>query len=67
MDKVQDDRFMVYIRYDPNRSPETPEAGEQAVAACATYSEARQIRQALQTAGTGECVIRYVGPAGGGD
>jgi len=63
MDTVIDDRYVVYIRLDPAH-PSRPDAGEEAVAACSSYAEARRVQREYQGA---ECVIRYIGPAGGGD
>jgi hypothetical protein len=67
MDPVHDDRFVVFLRFDPSSGKAYSEAGEHPLASCSSYGEARRIRQALQSSATGECVIRYVGPAGGGD
>ena len=65
MDSATDDRFVVYIRFDPGH-PDRPDTGEKFVGACSSYKEARQLRREYQRAAQ-ECVIRYVGPAGGGD
>jgi hypothetical protein len=62
MDPVNDDRFEVFVRL--NRT--AGEAEEQPLATCATYAEARLIRRAFHGS-PGQFVIRYVGPAGGGD
>jgi hypothetical protein len=67
MEKVHDDQFVVFLRYDPNTEPASGDASEQPLASCSTYGEARRIRQVLQATAPGECVIRYTGPAGGGD
>jgi hypothetical protein len=65
MDTAQDDRFMVYLRLDPRHGG--PSASqERLVAACSSYAEAKRVRRTLQDSSC-ECVIRYVGPAGGGD
>jgi hypothetical protein len=42
------------------------DAGEQPLVRCSTYEEARWVRQEYQALGR-ECIIRYVGQAGGGD
>jgi hypothetical protein len=65
MDAIQEDRFVVYLRAERHRS-ERRECVERPVADCSTYAEARQIRQACHDSGR-ECVIRFIGPAGGGD
>jgi len=62
MDPVHEDRFEVFVRL--NRT--AGETEEQPLAVCATYAEARRIRVAFHGS-PGEFVIRYVGPAGGGD
>jgi hypothetical protein len=66
MDPVYDDRFVVFVRLD--RSPVEPpgDAVEQPLASCSTYAEARLIRRTFHDT-PGELIIRYVGPAGGGD
>jgi hypothetical protein len=67
MESVHDDHFMVFIRFDPRQARAFSDSVEQPLASCTTYGEARQIRQALARTGAGDCVIRYVGTAGGGD
>jgi hypothetical protein len=67
MDKVHDDGFMVFLRFDTRHGTTPLEAGEQPLASCSSYGEAKRIRLALQRAAAGDCVIRYVGQAGGGD
>jgi len=65
LDGVQEDRFVLFVRSDAGRDPAHPSA-EQLVASCDTYEAARELQRKLGQAGT-ECVIRSVGPAGGGD
>ena len=65
MDSADDDRYVVYIRSDSGHT-DRPDAGEELVAACSSYEEARRIQREYQGLSQ-ECVIRYVGPAGGGD
>jgi hypothetical protein len=65
MDSVPDDGFVVFIRRDRNHSY-PPEAVEQPVIHCASYEEARRVWQQYHSTAH-ECVIRYLGPAGGGD
>jgi hypothetical protein len=67
LDAAHADRFTVFIRPEPDRTGIPGDVAEHPVAVCASYGEARRIRQALLGSGTGGCVIRYDGPAGGGD
>jgi hypothetical protein len=59
MDNVHDGHFLVFLR--------TNLSGEQPLASCATFADARRIRQALKRSAPGPLVIRFVGPTGGGD
>jgi hypothetical protein len=64
MESVHDDRFVVFVR---ERNPDqAPEKVERPVTSCATYAQAHRVKQRWQQAGR-ECVIRFVGIAGGGD
>ena len=65
MDLVHDSAFVVFVRVD-RRHEGLPERMERPLATCATYEEARQIQLAYRRASR-ECVIRYLGIAGGGD
>jgi hypothetical protein len=65
MDPVHDDGFVVFVRLD-RAHPYPPEAVEQVVIHCASYEEARRVWHQYH-ASAHECVIRYLGPAGGGD
>lgn len=65
MDSALDDCFVVFARAD-HADGSDPEAVERPLASCASYEEARQVCQAYHDHAT-DCVIRYVGPAGGGD
>jgi hypothetical protein len=65
MEPVLDDRFVVFLRHEGSRS-KRPDHAERALATCFSYEEARRIQRQLQDTAR-ECVIRYVGPAGGGD
>jgi hypothetical protein len=67
MDAVHEERFLVFLRPEKSPSQAEAESAEQPLASCASYADARRIRQSLTHFGLGECVIRYVGPAGGGD
>ena len=66
MDPVHDDRYMVFVRTDRGHGRRHPARAEKLLASCATYEEARRIQRRL-LAGARTCVIRYLGPAGGGD
>jgi hypothetical protein len=60
-----EDRFEVYVRFDPDHS-QAPDTIERPLACCSTYAEAKRIRQSFQGL-NGQCLIRFVGAAGGGD
>ena len=65
MDSQYDEQFVVYLRDNGPRSGGTP-AEERALVHCASYEEAQWVRR--ECAGPRRsCIIRYVGPAGGGD
>ena len=65
MEPVHDDRFVVFIRRDMSHA-NPPDFAERPFMTCATYEEARRIQRHLLRQCCG-CVIRYIGPAGGGD
>jgi hypothetical protein len=65
MESVLDDRFIVFIRQDRGNS-NRPDHSERALVTCASYEEARRVQRYLRHAERAS-VIRYVGPAGGGD
>jgi hypothetical protein len=65
MDFEHDDRYVVFVRADRNHIEE-PEAVEQPLISCASYAEARRIQRQFQGTAN-ECVIRFLGAAGGGD
>jgi hypothetical protein len=65
MDAVHEDRYVVFLRVDRGEC-ERRECDEEPLATCATYEEARQMRRHYHDSGR-ECVIRFVGQAGGGD
>jgi len=60
MEHIYDDRFTVYLRSD------RPYRSERLLATYSSYDDARRLQQRLQDRSR-QCVIRYVGPAGGGD
>lgn len=65
MESSHDDRFIVFVR-EPCSAGCGPHVAERPLVVCSSYAEARRIRRELQYAAR-ECVIRFVGPAGGGD
>lgn len=60
-----EDRFVVFVRGD-SASCEGPEAVERELVSCSTYEEADWVRHEYGQ-NVRRCVIRYLGPAGGGD
>jgi hypothetical protein len=65
VEPLHEDRYVVYIRVDPGHD-ERPDGAERPLLTCSSYAEARRIRRQYLAANR-DCVIRYVGPAGGGD
>jgi hypothetical protein len=65
MELVHDDQFAVFLRRDGGHSAR-PDCSERFLARFGTYEEARQMQRQLQKASR-NCVIRFIGPAGGGD
>jgi len=65
VDTTPDDRYVVFVRLAPG-SAVPPQAVEQTEIDCDSYEEARRVRQQYRR-WPGECIIRYVGPSGGGD
>ncbi len=64
---IHEDRFVVFVRFAPG-SATLPEAVEGTQITCSSYEEARRVRRSFQHRGRGwDCIIRFVGPAGGGD
>ncbi len=65
MEPIYEDRFVVYaLRH--RRDEPVRQVVEREVVACPSYEEAQQVRRAYAAAGC-DCVIRFVGEAGGGD
>jgi hypothetical protein len=64
MEPSYDDRFAVFLRHPgwPNR----PDRAEQPLVVCSSYAEARRIQREFHYTAR-DCVIRFVGSAGGGD
>jgi hypothetical protein len=65
MDRIDDDQFIVFLRHDP-REGCWPDHAERPLVSCSSYGEARRIQRELLHAAR-DSVIRFVGPAGGGD
>ncbi|HLJ93326.1 MAG TPA: hypothetical protein VKU02_09065 [Gemmataceae bacterium] len=65
MESVLDDRFVVFLRHDRSHSAR-PDHSERPIMSCRSYEEARRIQRQLQHTYR-DCVIRFVGSAGGGD
>jgi hypothetical protein len=65
MNSVHDDRFLVFVRAD-RRHATPPEDFERYLISCPTYQDARRLQREMRNLDQ-ECVIRYLGPAGGGD
>ena len=65
MEHIYDDRFVVYALRHRRNEP-VRQVVEREVVSCPTYEEAKEVRRAYAAAGC-DCVIRYVGEAGGGD
>jgi hypothetical protein len=65
MNGFHDDRYLIFVRADRSQN-DTPEGFERYLISCATYGEARRIQREYRSLAR-ECVIRYLGPAGGGD
>ncbi len=65
MEMIHEDRFVVFIRED-GPSAAVPEARERELVSCASYEEAHWICQEYGGPHR-KCIVRYLGPAGGGD
>jgi hypothetical protein len=66
MDMAHDDCFVVFVRGEGAGAGGEADGAERPLAAYPSYAEARRARQQLHRPGR-RCVIRYVGPVGGGD
>jgi hypothetical protein len=65
MDSSSTDLYQVYLR-EYRKTGDLHEVVEQPLADCSSYDEARRIQQQALRAAQ-DCVIRYLGPTGGGD
>jgi hypothetical protein len=66
MNTFFDDRYLVFVRGDRSHIT-SPEEFEKYLTTCPTYEEARRLQREFRSSCDGEIVIRYLGPAGGGD
>jgi hypothetical protein len=65
VETVHDEAYVLYVRR-PGCPAGEPEAVEVPVVSCASYEEARRLKQEWSHHGR-VCIIRYVGASGGGD
>jgi hypothetical protein len=65
VENIPEDRFIVYVR-DLLRCDSKPESAELELVSCPSYEQAKWIRQELSGPHR-KCIIRHVGPVGGGD
>jgi hypothetical protein len=65
MEPIHDDRFVLFVRLDRTGSTR-PDCAERPLRTCSTYEEARRLQRRLRLRAQ-ETIIRYIGPAGGGD
>jgi len=63
MNMVLDDCFVVYVR---EKKMNRHRPMERQLVSCSSYQEAEMVRKENQ-APDRHCIIRYTGPAGGGD
>jgi hypothetical protein len=65
MDTSLEERFEVFLR-DRSKAGQAWEAKERKLVTCSSYEEAQWVRRECSSP-TRSCIIRYFGPAGGGD
>jgi len=65
MDTGKEDGYVVFVRAEGGPG-QAPESAELPLQTCASYEEARNLQRVIHGSHH-ECVIRYLGPAGGGD
>ena len=63
MNLIADDCFVVYVR-ERRTNPHRPMEAQ--LVSCGSYQEAEMVRRENQGPDR-HCIIRYMGPAGGGD
>jgi hypothetical protein len=66
MSEESQDCFMVFVRAGTRSAARRPDAAERPVATCPTSEDAARVREQLRQSGR-SCVIRFIGPTGGGD
>lgn len=64
MDHHHENPFVVFVR--DGGDPHRPDASESPLVSCGAHGEARRACRYLRAQGL-DCVVRFVGPAGGGD
>jgi hypothetical protein len=62
---IHEDQFVVFVRED-RPSAAGPEAWERELVSCPTYEEALWVCREMRGPHR-KCIVRFVGPAGGGD
>jgi hypothetical protein len=65
MNATLDDRYIVFVREEAEPDADSVPF-ERELVTCSTYEEAQWMRRQLSTP-TRKCIIRFVGPVGGGD
>jgi hypothetical protein len=65
MSTAPEEGFVVFVRRDRSHTV-PPESAERVAIYCPTYEDARRVRQRFLQKDR-ECVIRFLGQAGGGD
>jgi hypothetical protein len=65
MESALEGQYLVFVR-SHGKHDATPEEAEMHMVSCLSYEEAHRIKSQWNQAGRA-CVIRYEGPAGGGD
>lgn len=65
MGTIHEDHYVVFLRSDLAHA-DRPDVGEQDLILCDSHAEARRVRRQFR-GDARECVIRFVGTAGGGD
>ena len=65
MERIHEELFMVFLRHGSSHAHH-PDRAERPLLLCSSYAEARRIQREFRHTAR-DCIIRYVGPAGGGD
>lgn len=64
MDHLHENRFVVFVR--DGGDPHRPDSSESPLTSYGGHAEARRACRRLRAQGL-DCVVRFVGPSGGGD